>query len=77
MLNTPMKKPRLLEIRRTTSITSSYLAEQAGVSIGQEYAVEIAGFVDPEVATKVINAFNRLTNAHYTIHDIALNIPRL
>lgn len=66
------KKPTLLSIKHRTGITTEQLATEAGVTLGQAYTVEIGGFVDREVAERVLNAFTKLTGLHYTLDDIQL-----
>jgi hypothetical protein len=70
------QKPTLLQLRRQTSITSTLLAQAAGVTLGQAYAVEVGGFVSIEIANRVLQTFNRLTRMHYTLHDIAQHLTR-
>jgi len=67
------KKPTLLRLRQKTSITTQQVALEAGVSLTEAYVVEIGGFVDREIAEKVITAFSRLSGTHYTLHDIRLH----
>ncbi|HTI13843.1 MAG TPA: helix-turn-helix transcriptional regulator [Dictyobacter sp.] len=69
-------KPTLLQLRRQTHITSARLAQAAGVTPGQAYAVEVGGFVSVEIAQRVLQTFNRLTHMHYTLHDIALHLTQ-
>jgi predicted transcriptional regulator len=73
------KKPTLLSIKQRTGITTEQLASEAGVTLGQAYTVEIGGFVDREIAERVIKAFTKLTGLQYTLDDIQLqNVsPRL
>jgi predicted transcriptional regulator len=66
------KKPTLLRLRQKTSITTQQLALEAGVSLAQAYVVEIGGFVDREIAEKVISAFSQLSGTHCTLNDIRL-----
>lgn len=70
------KKPTLLSIKHRTGITTEQLAAEAGVTLGQAYTVEIGGFVDKELAERVMAAFTKLTGLHYTLDDIQLqNVP--
>ena len=66
------KKPTLLKLRQKTSITTQQLALEAGVSLTETYVVEIGGFVDREIAEKVVTAFSRLSSTQYTLNDIRL-----
>ena len=66
------KKPTLLSIKHGTGITTEQLAAEAGVTLGQAYTVEIGGFVDRDLAERVVSAFAKLTGLHYTLDDIQL-----
>ena len=70
-------KQRLLTIRQTqTQLSTQQIALAAGVSLTEAYLVEIGGFVDPDLARKVVNAFSRLSGQRLTLDDIRLqNIP--
>ena len=70
------KKPTLLSIKQRTGVTTEQLAAEADVTLGQAYTVEIGGFVDKEIAERVLNAFTKLTGLRYTSDDIQLqNVP--
>lgn len=70
------KKPTLLSIKQRTGITTEQLAIEAGVTLGQAYTVEIGGFVDREIAERVLKAFTKLTGLQYNLDDIQLqNVP--
>ena len=66
------RKPTLLTLRQQTTMTTQELAREAGVSLRDAYIVEIGGFVDKEVAEKVLNAFSRLSGTSYTLDDVRL-----
>ena len=75
---TQTKKPTLLSLRQKMGMTTTQLAQYAGVSLTEAYVVEIGGFVDPETARRVVAAFSQLSGTFCTIDDIRLqNIPRM
>ena len=51
-------KPTLLDIKRTTGITTQALAEKAQLPIADVFTVEIGGCASWELAQKVVRAFN-------------------
>jgi len=72
------RKPTLLSIKHRAHlrVNTEQLASEAGVTLGQAYTVEIGGFVDIDIAERVVAAFVRLTGTHYTLDDIQLqNVP--
>ncbi len=72
------RKPTLLSIKQRTHIriNTEQLAQEAGVTLGQAYTVEIGGFVDIATAERVVAAFTRLTGMHCSLDDIQLqNVP--
>jgi len=65
------RKPTLLSIRQQhTHITTEQLAEEAGMSLGQTYTVEIGGFTTKDTAVQVLAAFRRLSGKAYTLDEI-------
>jgi predicted transcriptional regulator len=60
----------LLEIKRTTPITTQEIAKQAGLSVADVFVVEAGGFTSQTIATRVLAAFNRLSGMHLTLNDI-------
>ncbi len=70
------KKPTLLSIRQRTQISTEQLAQVAGVNLTEAYVVEIGGFVQKDIARRVIAAFVKLSGMYYTLDDIRLhNVP--
>ena len=76
------QKTTLLQLRREynkkhveNEITSYLLAKTTGIAITDVYAVEIGAVTDPEIAQKVLSAFNALTNQDYTLETIVFT-PR-
>jgi hypothetical protein len=67
------KKPTLLGIRQQTDITTQQLAHEAGVSLTETYVVEIGGFVQKDIAARVVAAFVKLSGMYYTLDDIRLH----
>lgn len=63
-------KPTLLQLRRQYDLTSSQLATAANLPLYQTYTVEIGGFIQKEVAEKVVSAFSLLVKKSYTLSDI-------
>lgn len=70
----PITKPTLLVARRAHDIPSRTIAETAGVSLADEYLMEIGGMVSEEIATKVLAAFSKLTGTTYTLADISVSV---
>ena len=77
-----LPKHHLLQLRREYNkehvedeVTSSHLAQMAGVAITDVYAVEIGAVIDEETAHKVLHAFNALTNQNYPFEAIVFT-PR-
>jgi hypothetical protein len=71
------EKPTLLSIKQTTTVTTASIAQQAHLSIGDVYSVEIGGFSSKEKAEKVVQAFRVLSGLEIQIDDIRLNSPTL
>ena len=87
--NTTPEKVTLLQLRRAynkthveNEITSYRIAQVAGVAVTDVYAVEIGATIDKEIAQKVLDAFNALTQQNYPLVIITftprcVSYPRL
>lgn len=73
-------KTTLRELRRDYNartgkeLTSMDIAEDAGVELGREWAIEIGGNTTEGDARTVLAAYARITGERVTIDDIALKI---
>jgi hypothetical protein len=66
-------KPTLLEVKRTTTITTQALAERTGLPIADVFTVEVGGFSSRENVQKVVTAFNQLSGMHVSREDIRIS----
>lgn len=67
------ERPRFLTVRRLWGLTSEQVAQEAGLTLTEEYRAEIGGTVEPEVAERLLTAFARLTGRKWTLEEIAIN----
>ena len=67
-------KQTLLDIRRTTSVTTKAIAECARLPIADVFVVEAGGFTSKENAQKVVMAFNQLSGMQIMLDDITIHI---
>ena len=68
----------LLEIKRTTDITTKAIAERARLPIADVFTVETGGFSSREIAQRVLAAFNQLSGMQVRLDDISVhqtNVP--
>ena len=63
-------KQTLRSIRRNTDVTTEAIANVAGLSTGEVFAVEAGGFSTNEKVQKVISAFNRLSGLRIQMNDV-------
>jgi len=63
-------KKTLLEIKRTTNVTTQAIAERAQLPIADVFAIEAGGNSTQEKVQKVIAVFNQLSGKHLTVDDI-------
>ena len=75
------KKPTLRQLRlaynnfcKNNPISSFDLANAANVPLSYSYAVEVGGFAQREIASKVLQAFSRLVDFHFNLSDIQVYI---
>lgn len=72
--------PTLMQLRkeynknRTDILTSKQLAKSAGVSLADEFQMEIGGWVSKEDAIKILKAFSIKVGQQYTIHDVSFHM---
>jgi hypothetical protein len=66
-------KRTLLDIKRTTDVTTHALAERARLPVADVFTVETGGFCTSQKAQQVVTAFNQLSGMHITVEDIALH----
>jgi hypothetical protein len=77
---TASPKPTLMQLRkaynqdRADILTSRQLAEYAGVSLADEFQMEIGGWVSEETALKILHAFSIKTGQRYTLDQISIHI---
>jgi hypothetical protein len=63
-------KQKLVDIKRTTKITTKEIAELAQLSAADVFTVEIGGCATFELAQKVVRAFNQLSGMQVRMDDI-------
>jgi hypothetical protein len=66
-------KKTLIEIKRTTTITTKSIAQQAQLPVADVFVVETGGFSSWETAQKVVRAFNLLSGMQVRLEDIRLS----
>lgn len=66
------ERPRFLALRLEHGFTSQQVAQEAGVSLSEEYRAEIGCTVEAEVAERVRAAFSRLTGQAWSLADMAI-----
>jgi len=66
-------KRTLLDIKRTTDVTTKAIAERARLPIADVFVVETGGFSSRETAQRVILAFNQLSGMRVMLDDIKIN----
>ena len=65
-------KQTLLDIKRTTNVTTKAIAERARLPIADVFVVETGGFSSRETAQKVVTAFNQLSGMRVMLDDIKI-----
>ena len=65
-------KQTLLDIKRTTNVTTKAIAERARLPIADVFVVETGGFSSRETALKVVTAFNQLSGMRVMLEDIQI-----
>jgi len=68
-------KQKLLDIRRTTTITTEAIAERAKLPVADVFTVETGGYCSWEKVQKVVNAFNQLSGKRISVNDIQFLPP--
>lgn len=63
----------LLDIKRTTAVTTQAIAERAQLPVADVFTVETGGFCSEEIARQVLTAFNQLSGMQLRLEDIALH----
>ena len=66
-------KQTLLDIKRTTNITTKAIAQLAQLPVADVFVVETGGFSSWETAQKVVRAFNQLSGMQVRLEDIRLS----
>ncbi len=59
----------LIDIKRTTNITTKTIAEKAQIEIADVFTVEIGGCASWAMAKKVVGAFNELSGMQIRVDD--------
>lgn len=67
-------KQTLLNIKRTTSITTREIADTTGLTISETFIVEAGGYSTQEKVEKVLRAFNRLSGMQVRLSDITYQL---
>lgn len=65
-------KLTLLDIKRTTNVTTQEIAEQAKLPVADVFVVETGGFSSMETAQRVVTAFNKLSGMRVMVDDIRI-----
>ena len=68
---TPRKR-KLIDFKRTTSITTKAIATHAHLSVPEVFVVEVGGCTSWELAQLVVMAFNELSGMEIKMDDILL-----
>jgi ubiquinone/menaquinone biosynthesis C-methylase UbiE len=71
------EKSTLLQIKRTTPVTTQAIAEQAHLSVADVFTVETGGYCSRQTVQQVVAAFNQLSGMLITIDDIRVSNPSL
>ena len=66
-------KQTLLDIKRTTNVTTRAIAERAQLPVADVFVVETGGFSSRETAQKVVTAFNQLSGMRIMLEDIKIH----
>jgi hypothetical protein len=66
-------KRTLLDIKRTTNVTTKAIAQYAQLPVSDVFVVETGGFSSWEKAQKVVRAFNQLSGMQVRLEDIRLS----
>lgn len=74
---------KLIDVRRQYNnahpdkpLTSTLVAEKAGVPLADEFTMELGRPVTATVARRVLQAFSELTEKPYTIRDVLVEIKQ-
>jgi hypothetical protein len=65
-------KQTLLDIKRTTNVTTKAIAERARLPVADVFVVETGGFSSRETAQRVVTAFNQLSGMQILLEDIRI-----
>jgi hypothetical protein len=65
-------KQTLLDIKRTTNVTTKAIAERAQLPVADVFVVETGGFSSKETAQRVVTAFNQLSGMQVMLEDIRI-----
>ena len=63
-------KQTLMQIKRTTNISTKDIAEKAQLPIADVHVILVGGCASWALARKVVNAFNELSAMHIRVDDI-------
>jgi hypothetical protein len=63
---------RFLLVRQESGLTSEHVAQEAGLTLAEEYRAEISCAVEPATAARLLTAFCRLTGASWTLEESAI-----
>ena len=66
-------KQTLLDIKRTTNITTKAIAQRAQLPVADVFVVEAGGFSSWETAQRVVRAFNQLSGMQVRLEDIRIS----
>ncbi len=62
--------------RQESGLTSEQFAEAAELALAEEYRAEIGCIMQPEIASRLLAAFSRLTGRSWTMEEAAIKTPR-
>lgn len=68
--------PRFLMVRRESGLTSERVAQEAGLSLADEYGAELGNAMEPAVAEHLLAAFSRLTGRAWTLQETAICVRK-
>ena len=70
------ERPHFLALRQEHGFTSQQVAQEAGLSLSEEYRAEIGCAVEAEVAERVRAAFSRLTGQTWSLAEMAVTTQK-
>ncbi len=70
------ERPLFLVLRRNSGLTSQQVAQEAGLSLADEYRAEIGSAIEAHLAERIVAAFSRLTGKTWSVAEMAISIRK-